>query len=434
MIYEFADIVGRRLVAWGVLSAALGAWLLLTGDPFWRGMGAAFALFGVVDAGIGVVARRGADAGRRRTIGDTAARTRETLRIRRILLVNAALDVLYVLGGWWLGVSAAGDAWRIGAGLGIVLQGAFLLVFDLLHARWVPAPGPLLPDGVPLFTGPGHDPFRLSPADGDAPPTDGALLLHGFAGSPKEMRALAAVLASNGFVVDVPRLPGHGPEIRDIADYRLEDWLATVTEAAARLRATGVGRVVVVGHSVGGSLGIATAAAIRPDGLVLLAPFCWSTKAWQRAVGPLVRTFLPPGFAVFSRVDVRDPEVRASIGSLLPGMDLDDPAVLASLRELRVPTSALEQLFRVSRAAEVAAPAVGVPVLVVQGTHDTVARPEQTRRLVERLPAGATYVEVDAGHDLASEVSPVRDAVLREVLGFAVDALAPGLAQPPAAS
>jgi len=301
-----------------------------------------------------------------------------------------------------------------------VVQGAFLLVFDVLHARWVPAPGPLLPDDVELFTGSGHDPFRLSPAD--SAPVDGALLVHGFGGSPKEMRALAAVLASNGFLVEVPRLPGHGPDIRAIADYRLEDWTATVMAGAGHLREAGVRRLVVVGHSVGGALALATAAQVTPDALVLLAPFCWSTRAWQRAIGPLARVFLPPGFAVFSRMDLADAEVRRGMEGLLPGMDLDDPAVVAGLRDLRIPTVALEQLFRVSHAAEVAAPGVRAPVLAIQGGQDTVSRPAQTRRLLARLPAPASYIELDAGHDLASEASPVRDEVLRAVLAFALDA------------
>jgi esterase/lipase len=425
VIYEFADVLGRRLVAWGIVSTVAGVWLLATGDAFAQGVGAMFLGFGVVDAAIGAIARSAAERGRRRTIGNDAARARETIRIRRILLVNAALDVLYVTGGVWLGATAAGDAWRAGAGLGIIVQGAFLLVFDLVHARWVPAPGPLLPADIEVFTGPGHDPFRLTPVGPDPGPVAGALLVHGFGGSPRELRALAAVLASNGFVVEVPRLPGHGPDIRDIADYRLEDWLATVTAGAAHLREAGVRRLVVVGHSVGGALALATVTSVRPDALVLLAPFCWPTKAWQRAAGPLVRVFLPPGFAVFSRMDLAEPDVRAGMEALLPGLDLDDPAVIAGLRQLRMPTTALEQLFRVSHAAEAATAGVRVPVLAVQGRSDTVSVPARTRALLERLPAPAGYVEVEAAHDLVSEASPVRDEVLRLVLAFAQDAVQP---------
>jgi hypothetical protein len=49
----------------------------------------------------------------------------------------------------------------------------------------------------------------------------------------------------------------------------------------------------------------------------------------------------------------------------------------------------------------------------------------QTRRLLARLPARADYHELDAGHDLASEGSPVRDEVLRMGLAFVQDTAHP---------
>jgi esterase/lipase len=275
-----------------------------------------------------------------------------------------------------------------------------------VHVRWVPQPGPLLPAGAELFTGPGHDAFRLSrlddqPAGTEPAEVPGALLVHGFAGSPKELRGLAAVLASNGWLVEVPRLPGHGADFGQVADYRVEDWIAAVEEGATALRASGATTLLVAGHSVGGSLALATAARLAPDALVLLAPFCWPVPVWQRIVAPVLRVFLPPGFRVFGR------------------MDLGDPTVAASLRELRVPLTLLEQLFRVSGLAAAGARAVRVPVLAIQGLDDTVSRPAQTRALLEQLPSRPTYLEVDAGHDLVTEASPVRDRVLTAVLAFA---------------
>ncbi|HYO43965.1 MAG TPA: alpha/beta fold hydrolase [Candidatus Limnocylindrales bacterium] len=434
MIWEFADVLGRRLVFWGVLSIAIGLGPALAGDPFWRGLGAMFVAWGAVDAALGAGARVLAERNRRASIGDVARRDRDGARLRAILLVNAGLDVLYVALGAWFIASAGSDAWRAGAGWGIVAQGGFLLLFDLVHARWVPAPGPLLPDGVELFAGPGHEGFRLIRVDDGGGPASahrpeavrGALLVHGFAGTPKEMRGLAAVLASSGWIVEVPRLPGHGPAIRDIADYRVEDWVRTVEEGAEALRASGVTQLIVAGHSVGGALALATCARVRPDALVLLAPFWWPVPWWQRLVAPVLRVFLPPGFRIFDRMDPHDPAVRASMEGFLPGMDLDDPAVLAGLRRLQVPLSALEQLFRVSALAGTAAPSVRVPVLAVQGTGDTVSRPERTRRLVALLPSPPSSLEVEAAHDLVTEASPARDQVLAAVLVFTTEVARPG--------
>jgi esterase/lipase len=233
------------------------------------------------------------------------------------------------------------------------------------------------------------------------------------------MRGVAAVLAANGWIVDVPRLPGHGPEIRDIADYGVDEWIATVEAGAARLRADGVTELLVVGHSVGAALAIARVAHMRTDRLVVLAPFAWKAPRWQRLAGPLVRVVLPPGFRLFARMDLADPEVRRGVESFMPGLDLDDPAVVAGLRELRVPTRLFEQLFRVAGLAEAAAPSVRVPVLAIQGLRDTVAVPARTRELLARFPVPPTTLELDAEHDLLTEASPVRDEVLARILAFA---------------
>lgn len=424
MIWEFVDVLGRRLVAWGVLSVVLAVPMLVAGDPFWRGVGAMFAAWGAVDAAIGAGARVVGERNRRRSIGDQAARDRELPRIRAILLVNVALDVGYVALGAWFLATAAGDAFRAGCGVGIVVQGGFLLLFDLLHAWWVPKPGGLLPPEVPLFEGPSHEPFRLRRADvdgdrSDARPARGALLLHGFTGTPAELRGLAAVLASDGWIVDVPRLPGHGPEIRDIADHSADEWVATALEAGRALRAEGIGELLVVGHSVGAALALATAAELRPDRVVVLAPFAWAVPPWQRLAGPVLRLVLPPGVRLFGRMNLDDPETRRGIEGFLPGLDLDDPSIVAGLRELRVPVRLFEQLFRVAAMAERAAPGVDVPVLAIQGLRDPVARPERTRELLAQLPAPPRVLELDAEHDLLTERSPVRDDVLRAILAFA---------------
>ena len=52
---------------------------------------------------------------------------------------------------------------------------------------------------------PGCEPWS-SPGGGP----HGALVLHGFTGSPVSMRPLAEDLAEAGFAVEMPRLPGHG--------------------------------------------------------------------------------------------------------------------------------------------------------------------------------------------------------------------------------
>jgi carboxylesterase len=102
---------------------------------------------------------------------------------------------------------------------------------------------------------PGCEPWS-SPGGGP----HGALVLHGFTGSPVSMRPLAEALADAGFAVELPRLPGHGTDPADLALTSWADWLAEAERALATLRArVPDGRVVVAGLSMGGALTLALA-------------------------------------------------------------------------------------------------------------------------------------------------------------------------------
>ena len=90
--------------------------------------------WGVIDALIAAFGLRGA-----RTKADTPdahtpeRQTRERTTLRRILWINFGLDVGYITGGAAL-TQDKHDRFLRGVGWGIVVQGSFLFVFDLLHA------------------------------------------------------------------------------------------------------------------------------------------------------------------------------------------------------------------------------------------------------------------------------------------------------------
>lgn len=114
---------------------------------------------------------------------------------------------------------------------------------------------------------PGCDPWS-SPSGGP----HGALVLHGFTGSPVSMWPLAQALAAEGFAVELPRLPGHGTHVDDMVLTGWDDWLSEAERALAVLRERCPdGRLVVVGLSGGGALAAALAEA-HPElaGIVLI--------------------------------------------------------------------------------------------------------------------------------------------------------------------
>lgn len=129
--------VSRQLLAWAGLSIGAGLPLSRRDDPLWRAIGVQAVAWGAIDGAIALAGLRGSRR-RRAALPDPdapAVLARETRTLRRLLWLNAGLDVLYVLGG--LRLAQRDETWR-GHGWGIVIQGAFLLLFDSWHAMTLP--------------------------------------------------------------------------------------------------------------------------------------------------------------------------------------------------------------------------------------------------------------------------------------------------------
>ena len=98
---------------------------------------------------------------------------------------------------------------------------------------------------------PGAEPFSARGA-GDRGRV-GVVVVHGFTANPIGTRPLGMRLSAEGYSVEVPRLPGHGTSVRDLARTRYADWRGCVHNAVATL-ARGCDEIVLVGHSMGGSI------------------------------------------------------------------------------------------------------------------------------------------------------------------------------------
>lgn len=112
----------------------------------------------------------------------------------------------------------------------------------------------------------------------DGGPT-GILLVHGFTGSPTEMRRVGDYFHAAGLTVSAPLLPGHGSRIEDMNQVRWTDWAAHAEAAyqALRERCDRLGgQVFAAGLSLGSLLTLNLAAA-HPElsGAILYSPATW---------------------------------------------------------------------------------------------------------------------------------------------------------------
>ncbi len=98
----------------------------------------------------------------------------------------------------------------------------------------------------------------------------GCLCIHGFMASPSEIYWQAKHLAEQGYTVYAPRLPGHGGDYRAMSRLRWSDWYDAALNGWSTLRAQ-CDQVFVIGHSMGGMLGLLLATSVIVNGLVMLA-------------------------------------------------------------------------------------------------------------------------------------------------------------------
>lgn len=261
------------------------------------------------------------------------------------------------------------------------------------------------------YSGPEHQPFEIG--DGR---TGGVLLIHGFPGSPAEVRRIGELMAEHGWRAHGILLPGFGADIPNLNLRRRADWVRTAQTAWDRLRATHQ-PAALLGYSMGGALALNLSSRSQ-DRLVLAAPF-WRLPGIIPVLLPLIRRVMP-NMHPFRKANFGDPRLREQFDRILPGIDLDDPQVRQTIQdEFVLPLRAMEEVIRMGRQAYRQAPKLAAQALVLQGAQDVLVRPVETRRLARRLPAGqTTYHEIDAGHELLSGGGDVEARVSRLILDY----------------
>lgn len=396
MIYRFQRTLSYRLLAWSALSILTAIAIGLQGaalSPMATGIALQFAAWGLIDAIIAGFGLRGLES-KIQQIPDPIQVEHDILKLRRLLWINTGLDVVYVAGGLALFLLlGAGDDFARGNGLGVIIQGGFLLVFDFLHGLSIPRDA-VLPH-MPQFDQPDHQPFDLPGERGTV------ILVHGFPGTPVEMRALGEALNRSGWRVRGLLLPGFGAQIEHLFQQRVSGWVAPIIRALDEARETTSGPVILAGFSMGGGLSAVAAAHTQPDALILISPFWFGLPTHLRFLIRLAGIFFPEHFNPFRLLPAE--RMQKSQYIHLPPGDLYPPApeLFGGMpRDLRIPLVFLEQFVELSRHVMESVSKIACPVLMIQGNRDPIVRPEMTRRLATRLKTPYRLVEIEGEHHI----------------------------------
>jgi carboxylesterase len=242
---------------------------------------------------------------------------------------------------------------------------------------------------------PGAEPFHFRGG------TVGCLLLHGYTGTPKEMRELGEHLAAAGHTVLGIRLPGHGTNEGDLQRMRAADWLASVEDGRHLLRSSCT-RLVLLGLSMGGVLSLLTAARHAVDGVVAMAtPY--------RTPDPRARWLRPLGrpLSLFWRYAAKGPSDWR-----------DRRAEADHLSYRRLPVRAGLEVDKLIRTMRHHLPRVTAPALLIYSRGDAAVPPSHAEALHRAL--GSARKEIfwveNSGHVLTRDAE--RGRVFEAVSDF----------------
>jgi carboxylesterase len=204
----------------------------------------------------------------------------------------------------------------------------------------------------------------------------GVLLIHGFTGSPPEMRRVGDYLHQRGLTVSGPLLPGHGTTVEDLNQTRWTEWTRHVEGAMAELQAR-CETVFVGGLSMGAVLTLYLAAH-HPDvpGVVAYAP-ATLVSDWRMSLVPVlkyVKRRAPKGES-----DMHDADAKSHIWSYE-----DWPMV------------AVHELQKLTREVKRLLPQMAPPLLVVCSSGDETVHPDSAQYTYDH--AGSTDKELVTLH------------------------------------
>ncbi|TFF88898.1 MAG: hypothetical protein EU550_00390 [Promethearchaeota archaeon] len=113
-------IIGLPLLIWGGISILVAAFGLFSPSNLIKGVLLQAFFWGIIDAilGLGTVLFK---------------KEFDLVKIKKILLINTYLDIGYIIIGVILILFFINSAFLIGNGIGVIIQGAFLFIVDLIH-------------------------------------------------------------------------------------------------------------------------------------------------------------------------------------------------------------------------------------------------------------------------------------------------------------
>lgn len=224
----------------------------------------------------------------------------------------------------------------------------------------------------------------------------GVLLIHGYTGSPAELKLLGEYLNQNGYTVFGVRLPGHGTSPEELNKTNWPIWYDAVTKAYNELSQS-CREISVIGLSMGGLLAMKLAAE-RPlkKAVFLAAPiYVYDRRA------KFVR------FAKFFKKWIKKKSRNYRVDKKY------------NIAYDVMPLKALDSVMKlIDHCVSSVLPAIKIPCLIMQSKNEHTVRPESAELIYEKISSKdkkLIWLE-NGGHILT--LGDNRDEVFEEIFKF----------------
>jgi carboxylesterase len=231
----------------------------------------------------------------------------------------------------------------------------------------------------------------------------GCLLIHGFTGTPKEMRWMGEFLNRNGFTCLGLRLAGHATFPEDMIRSNYTDWIASV-EDGYHLLSGASNQIILVGLSMGGVLALLMSTRLDVMGVAVMStPYKLPDDPRLRHIELIAKAvpFMPksdeePGTGWFDKEAWKD-----------------------HISYPQNPVRSIGQLNKLLGEMRAALPQVHVPVLLMHSRDDRYVLPENMGSIHSNLhnTTDKTMLYITgSGHVLPRDAA--RPQVFQSVLEF----------------
>ena len=226
----------------------------------------------------------------------------------------------------------------------------------------------------------------------------GCVLVHGFTGTPKEMRLMGDYLNGNGVTVIGIRLAGHATQMSDMLRTRWRDWLTSV-EDGINLLSDFCDNIFVAGLSMGGILALMSASRYTIDGVIAMsAPYIISND-WRVKFAKQISLFMP-----FVKKEQSD--------------TIDQKTTKDHVDYHAYPTRSIAELNELVCILHSDLYQIHIPVLLINSKNDKTVPPSHAENYHNKIPSNHFELVTleNSGHVITEDIE--REIVFNASLNF----------------